>query len=106
MTFIPARQVYHIKHLTLVLLQKQQLTQKLQLQKNLKANASSAAQIAKQEAMVTKGFSRTFAKVKQIRNSKTAVWSKYDVLNISKYLETRTIAIDEFLIQVLPYYLK
>lgn len=56
--------------------------------------------------MVTKGFSRTFAKVKQIRNSKTAVWSKYDVLNISKYLETRTIAIDEFLIQVLPYYLK
>ena len=127
--------------------------------KAAEAAASSAAMIAKQEAMVTKGISRTFAKVKQIRNNKKEVWSKYDVLNISKSkladwevflgngnrsdtkvrdflyklvtikteakaiaeikkfavtntwsryynLENRTIAIDEFLTQVLPYYLK
>ena len=126
--------------------------------KSAAAKAGSAAQIAKQEAMVTKGISRTFAKVKQIKNKKE-VWGKYDVLNISKpkladwevflgngnrddtkvldflyklvtikteakaiaeikkfavtntwsrfyNLENRTIAIDEFLTQVLPYYLK
>jgi DNA-binding transcriptional regulator YiaG len=126
--------------------------------KAAEANATSAAQIAKQEVMVTKGISRTFAKVKQIRNKKE-VWSKYDVLNISKTkladwevflgngnrndtkvkdflyklvtikteakaiaeikkfavtnnwsrfynIENRTIAIDEFLTQVLPYYIK